>query len=247
MIKIENLQKSFDDLHVLRGVNIELRRGEVVAIIGPSGSGKSTMLRSIIGLEKVDGGSIYIDGKPFVKDGVYMPEREARPLMENMGMVFQHFNLFPHLSVRKNLTTAPMVVRGKTKEYANAKCLELLTKVGLADKIDAMPSSLSGGQKQRVAIARALMMEPEILLFDEPTSALDPELTGEVLAVMKALASEDMTMIIVTHEMSFARDVSDRVIFMDEGVVAVDDTPKKVFAGGTNERLDAFLSSFIGE
>jgi len=244
MIKIENLMKSFDELDVLKGVTLELKRGEVVAVIGPSGSGKSTMLRSVIGLEKVDGGSIYIDGEPFVENGVYRPERETKKLLSKMNMVFQHFNLFPHMTVRKNLITAPMCVGKKSKEYCEAKCIELLSKVGLSDKIDAMPSSLSGGQKQRVAIARALMMEPEILLFDEPTSALDPELTGEVLAVMKALAAEDMTMVIVTHEMSFARDVADRIIFMDGGVVAVDDTPKNVFAGGTSERLDAFLSSF---
>jgi len=247
MIQVKNLVKSFGSNNVLRGVSLEVKRGEVVAVIGPSGSGKSTMLRSIIGLETVDGGSIYIDGKPFVEDGKYAPERDTRPLLANMGMVFQHFNLFPHMTVRKNLITSPIIVNKKSKDYANEKCIELLSKVGLSDKIDAMPSSLSGGQKQRVAIARALMMEPEILLFDEPTSALDPELTGEVLAVMKDLAAEDMTMVIVTHEMSFARDVSDRIIFMDGGVVAVDDTPANVFRPGVNARLDTFLSSFNRE
>ncbi len=245
MIQIKDLKKTFGTNNVLKGVNLEVGKGEVVAVIGPSGSGKSTMLRSIIGLETVEGGSIYINGKPFVEDGKYVPERESRELMSNMGMVFQHFNLFPHMTVRKNLTTSPMVVGKKSREYADAKCVELLGKVGLSDKIDEMPSSLSGGQKQRVAIARALMMEPEILLFDEPTSALDPELTGEVLAVIKDLAAEDMTMVIVTHEMSFARDVSDRVVFMDGGVVVVNDVPSKVFGGGVNERLDAFLGSFF--
>ena len=259
MIRIENVQKSFEPrvlpkdkkqrgkpqkTQVLRGVTMQVSRGEVVSIIGPSGSGKSTLLRSIVGLEKIDGGSITIEGVPVVTDGVYAPEREVRKVMHRMGMVFQHFNLFPHLSVRDNLIIAPMLVNKKSRSECEGRCEELLGKVGLADKIDAMPSSLSGGQKQRVAIARAMMMEPDILLFDEPTSALDPELTGEVLNVMKALAAENMTMVIVTHEMSFARDVSDRVIFMDGGVVAIDDTPQKVFAGGQSERLDGFLRSF---
>ena len=259
MIQIENVQKAFDPsllskekkrkeklpkTQVLRGVTMHVSRGEVVSIIGPSGSGKSTLLRSIVGLERVDGGSITIEGVPVVTDGVYAPERETKSVMHRMGMVFQHFNLFPHLSVRDNLIIAPMLVNKKSRADCEKRCAELLGKVGLSDKIDAMPSSLSGGQKQRVAIARAMMMEPDILLFDEPTSALDPELTGEVLNVMKALAAENMTMVIVTHEMGFARDVSDRVIFMDGGVVALDDTPQKVFAGGQSERLDGFLRSF---
>ncbi|MFA6948618.1 MAG: amino acid ABC transporter ATP-binding protein, partial [Eubacteriales bacterium] len=212
--------------------------------IGPSGSGKSTMDRSIIGLEKIDDGSISIEGEKFVSDGKYASDKDCRRICRRMGMVFQHFNLFPHMSVKTNLISAPMRVSKMDRSSAEKKCAELLEKVGLSDKLDAMPSQLSGGQKQRVAIARALMMEPDILLFDEPTSALDPELTGEVLAVMKNLAAEHMTMIIVTHEMSFARDVADRVVFMDNGVVAVDDTPDKVFGSTENVRLKAFLKSF---
>ncbi|MBQ8398293.1 MAG: amino acid ABC transporter ATP-binding protein [Clostridia bacterium] len=241
MIQTIGLQKSFGDNHVLRGVDLHIERGQIVAIIGPSGSGKSTFLRSLIGLERIDGGTIRIEGEALAEDGRYPKERVCRQVCRGMGMVFQHFNLFPHMSVRGNLTAAPLAAKKLTKDEADAKCADLLARVGLSDKIDAMPSSLSGGQKQRVAIARALMMDPDILLFDEPTSALDPELTGEVLAVMKDLTGTGITMVIVTHEMAFAREVADRVIFMDGGVVAVDGRPEEVFDDPKNERLKAFL------
>ena len=241
MIHAKQVQKSFGDNSVLKGVDFKVSHGEVVSIIGPSGSGKSTLLRSLIGLEKIDSGDIFIDGEPFVTDGKYANEPECRRICRKMGMVFQHFNLFPHMSVHQNLTIAPQLVKSFSKKQCSEKCAGLLQTVGLSDKLNAMPSSLSGGQKQRVAIARALMMEPEILLFDEPTSALDPELTGEVLEVIRGLAKNHMTMVIVTHEMSFARDVSDRVIFMDNGVVAIDDTPKAVFEATQNERIRQFL------
>ena len=241
MIRAENIKKSFGTNEVLKDVSLKISRGEIVSIIGPSGSGKSTFLRSLIGLEKVNGGSVYIENTPFIQNGVYAGEKESRAVCGKMGMVFQHFNLFPHMYVRNNLIKAPSLVKKEDKKMLNEKAMHLLESVGLADKIDEMPSSLSGGQKQRVAIARALMMEPEILLFDEPTSALDPELTGEVLAVIKSLAEKHMTMIIVTHEMSFAREVSDRVVFMCDGVVAVDDTPENVFVKTDNERMKQFL------
>ena len=241
MIQTIGLNKSFGDNHVLRGVDLHITQGEIVAIIGPSGSGKSTFLRSLIDLESIDEGTIRIEGETLAENGVYPKERERRRVCRGMGMVFQHFNLFPHMSVRANLTAAPLAAKKMTAEEATAKCVDLLAKVGLSDKIDAMPSQLSGGQKQRVAIARALMMDPAILLFDEPTSALDPELTGEVLAVMKDLTDTGITMVIVTHEMAFAREVADRVIFMDGGVVAVDGAPADVLDNPQNERLKAFL------
>ncbi len=243
MLSVNNIMKSFADNHVLRGVSFNVEQGEIISVIGPSGSGKSTMLRSLIGLERIDGGSIAIGGEAFVDNGVYVKERELRRILSKSGMVFQHFNLFPHMSVRGNMTCAPITNKLLSKAEANSRCEELLKKVGLLDKIDAMPSMLSGGQKQRVAIARALMTQPELLLFDEPTSALDPELTGEVLAVMRQLASEHMTMIVVTHEMSFARDVSDRVIFMDNGVIAIDERPDVIFESTDNARLCAFLGA----
>ncbi len=242
MINVCNIEKRFGDNEVLKGVSFRVKKGEAVSIIGSSGSGKSTILRSIVGLEKVNGGSIYIDDEPLVENGVYIDDKTFRIRSLKMGMVFQHFNLFPHLTVRDNLCLAPKCVLKRGKDELNARCETLLKKVGLSEKIDSMPSSLSGGQKQRVAIARSLMMEPEILLFDEPTSALDPELTGEVLTVMKELASENMTMIIVTHEMSFAKEVSDRVIFMDKGVVLIDDIPEKVLVNPENERVKSFLN-----
>ncbi len=241
MIKTIGLKKSFADNHVLCGVDLHIKQGEIVAVIGPSGSGKSTFLRSLIGLERIDAGSILIEGEPLVEEGRYLSDRACRKICSGMGMVFQHFNLFPHMSVRGNLTAAPLAAKKMTRDEADAKCADLLARVGLADKIDAMPSSLSGGQKQRVAIARALMMDPAILLFDEPTSALDPELTGEVLTVMKDLTNTGITMVIVTHEMAFAREVADRVIFMDGGVVAIDDKPDAVFDAPANERLKSFL------
>ncbi len=243
LINVKNMKKSFGQLEVLKDITFHVEKGEIISVIGPSGSGKSTMLRSLIGLERVNGGTIEIDGEAFVTDGVYVKDRELHRILAKTGMVFQHFNLFPHLSVRKNMTLAPLVNRLMSKEEANRKALDILTKVGLADKIDVMPSSLSGGQKQRVAIARALMTSPDILLFDEPTSALDPELTGEVLTVMKQLAAEHMTMIVVTHEMGFARYISDRVIFMDGGVIAVDGRPADVFDHPDNPRLAAFLGA----
>jgi polar amino acid transport system ATP-binding protein len=244
MIKSVGLVKSFGDNNVLRGVSLEVRRGEVVAVIGPSGSGKSTFLRCLIALERLNGGSIYIESLPLVEDGVYVSEREIRHVCRRMGMVFQHFNLYPHLSVRDNLMLSPLLVARLPKAEAEERCRSLLARVGLSEKLNEMPFSLSGGQKQRVAIARALMMNPDILLFDEPTSALDPELTGEVLAVMKDLASDHMTMVIVTHEMAFARDIADRVIFMDNGVIAAEGNARDMFSPDRNERLTAFLRSF---
>ncbi len=243
MIQTIGLQKSFGETHVLRGVDLQIARGEIVAIIGPSGSGKSTFLRSLIGLERIDAGTIRIKGETLAADGKYPGERECRRICADMGMVFQHFNLFPHMTVRGNLTAAPLAAKKLSREEADASCAAFLARVGLGDKIDAMPAQLSGGQKQRVAIARALMMDPDILLFDEPTSALDPELTGEVLAVMKDLTDTGITMIIVTHEMGFAREVADRVIFMDGGVVAVDGTPEAIFDAPENERLKTFLGA----
>lgn len=243
MIKAVDIKKSFGETDVLLGVSLEVKSGEIISVIGPSGSGKSTMLRSLIGLERISGGSIAIGGEYFVKNGVYVKDKQMRKILSKTGMVFQHFNLFPHMSVRGNMICAPVTNRLMDKAAANAKCEALLEKVGLADKIDEMPSALSGGQKQRVAIARAMMTDPEVLLFDEPTSALDPELTGEVLAVMKQLAAEHMTMVVVTHEMSFARYISDRVIFMEHGVIAADGRPEEVFDSNSNARLVEFLGS----
>lgn len=241
MIGAYNIKKSFGEVEVLRGVSLEVEKGETVSVIGPSGSGKSTMLRSLIGLERISGGTISIGGETFVNDGVYVKDKVLRQILAKTGMVFQHFNLFPHMTVRQNMICAPVTNRLLTKAEANEKCDLLLNKVGLADKAEEMPSSLSGGQKQRVAIARALMTDPELLLFDEPTSALDPELTGEVLAVMKQLAAEKMTMVVVTHEMSFARYISDRVIFMEHGVVAANGHPDVLFDSKDNSRLSEFL------
>lgn len=244
MIEVRNIIKNFGTNEVLRGVSLNVDRGSVVAIIGPSGSGKSTLLRCIIGLEKINGGSIIINGQPVVDNGHYLPDKKFRQVCSKMGMVFQHFNLFPHMSVKKNLISAPHLVNKENQVALNSRMEALLNKVGLEDKIDAMPSSLSGGQKQRVAIARAMMMQPEILLFDEPTSALDPELTGEVLVVMKQLAKENMTMVIVTHEMNFARDIADHVVFMDNGLIAAEGTSSDIFYNNENERLKSFLKSF---
>ena len=243
MIKAVDIKKSFGETDVLLGVSLEVNSGEIISVIGPSGSGKCTMLRSLIGLERISGGSIAIGGEYFVENGVYVKDKQMRKILSKTGMVFQHFNLFPHMSVRGNMICAPVTNRLMDKTAANAKSEALLEKVGLADKIDEMPSALSGGQKQRVAIARAMMTDPEILLFDEPTSALDPELTGEVLAVMKQLAAEHMTMVVVTHEMSFARYISDRVIFMEHGVIAADGKPEEVFDSNSNARLVEFLGS----
>ncbi|CAH1191868.1 Arginine transport ATP-binding protein ArtM [Paenibacillus auburnensis] len=242
MIDVKQLQKSFGSLDVLKQITFEVNPGEVVAVIGPSGSGKSTMLRSLVHLEEVTGGSIFIHGKPLVENGKYAGHTAIREITASMGMVFQHFNLFPHLTVRGNLELAPRTLKRENPQAITARSSELLSKVGLADKADVYPSMLSGGQKQRVAIARALMLNPDILLFDEPTSALDPELTGEVLRVIRQLAEENMTMIIVTHEMNFARDVADRVFFMDNGEIAESGTPEQIFGSPKLERTRLFLN-----
>ncbi|MEG1412246.1 MAG: amino acid ABC transporter ATP-binding protein [Acidaminococcaceae bacterium] len=245
MIKMENVQKNFGSLQVLQGINLELARGEVVAIIGPSGSGKSTLLRCLNRLELVDGGSIAIEGEYLVRDAKYVSEVEARKIGGKMGMCFQQFNLFPHMTVLENLMEAPMQVKKISREVIQPLAEELLAKVGLAEKADVYPSRLSGGQQQRVAIARALAMNPDIMLFDEPTSSLDPELTGEVLKTMRNLAEENMTMIVVTHEMGFAREVATQVIFMADGVVQEKGTPDEIFNNPHNERLKAFLHNIL--
>lgn len=241
IIKVNQLKKSFDTLEVLKEVSFTVEAGEVIAVIGPSGSGKSTMLRSLIHLEEVTGGTIRILGQALVEDGSYASGKEIRTITDRMGMVFQHFNLFPHLTVRANLELAPKTLKKDSTAAIRKRSMELLEKVGLLDKADVYPANLSGGQKQRVAIARALMMQPEVLLFDEPTSALDPELTGEVLRVIKQLAQENMTLIIVTHEMGFAREVADRVFFMDNGEIAESGTPEQIFGSPQKERTRMFL------
>ena len=240
MIEVKNLKKHFGDNEVLRGINQHISKGEVVAIIGPSGSGKSTFLRCLNQLEETTEGEIYVDGEL-----INTPKADINKIRQKMGMVFQQFNLFPHLSVRKNITLAPVLLKRLSKEEADAKAIELLETVGLSDKIDAYPNSLSGGQKQRVAIARALAMDPEIMLFDEPTSALDPEMVGEVLDVMKSLAKSGMTMVVVTHEMGFAREVATRVLFIDQGVVVEEGTPDEIFSNPKNERTQSFLSKIL--
>lgn len=242
IIEVSNLKKSYGNLDVLKKITFDVKKNDVVAVIGPSGSGKSTMLRSLVHLEEIDDGSISILGDYLVKDGVYSKAPEIRRITSKMGMVFQHFNLFPHLTVKENLEMAPKLVKKESSKDLNRRSMELLEKVGLADKASAYPANLSGGQKQRVAIARALMMDPEILLFDEPTSALDPELTGEVLKVMKDLAEEHMTMIVVTHEMGFAREVANHVLFMDNGEILESGTPQEVFDNPQFERTKAFLN-----
>lgn len=240
MITIKNLKKTFGELDVLCGIDEHIEKGEVVVVIGPSGSGKSTFLRCLNLLETPTEGEIFIDGEK-IND----PKVDVNRIRQKMGMVFQHFNLFPHLTILKNITLAPTLVKKKSKQEAKEKAMELLGKVGLADKADAYPSQLSGGQKQRVAIARALAMEPEIMLFDEPTSALDPEMVGEVLDVMKSLAKSGMTMVVVTHEMGFAREVGTRVLFMDQGVVMESGKPAEVFENPQNERTQKFLRSVL--
>ena len=240
MIEVRNLEKSFGDLHVLRGINETVNDGEVVCVIGPSGSGKSTFLRCLNLLEEPTGGDVILDGEKINADGVDIDQ-----IREKLGMVFQNFNLFPHMSVLDNITMAPIKVKGQARGEAEAEARRLLDVVGLLDKAEAYPSSLSGGQKQRVAIARALAMKPEIMLFDEPTSALDPEMVGEVLAVMKQLAEDGMTMVIVTHEMGFAREVADRVLFIDGGVILEQGTPEEIFGNPQNERTQTFLSMVL--
>ena len=240
LIKTENLQKSFGKLDVLTGIDIEIKRGEVVVVIGPSGSGKSTFLRCLNRLEEPTGGKIF-----FEEADITAPKTNINLHRQKMGMVFQQFNLFPHLTVLRNLTIAPMKLLGVSKEDAEKRGMELLTRVGLADKAAAYPNQLSGGQKQRVAIVRALAMNPEVMLFDEPTSALDPEMVGEVLDVMKSLAREGMTMVVVTHEMGFAREVADRVVFMDGGVIAEEGKPEDIFTNPQNPRTQQFLQCVL--
>jgi polar amino acid transport system ATP-binding protein len=241
IIEVSNLKKSYGNLEVLKQISFDVNKNDVVAVIGPSGSGKSTMLRSLVHLEKVDGGSIRVSGDDLVKDGVYSKPDEIKQITTKMGMVFQHFNLFPHLTVKENLEMAPRLVKRESASDIRKRSSELLQKIGLTGRESAYPAHLSGGQKQRVAIARALMMNPDILLFDEPTSALDPELTGEVLQVMKDLAEEHMTMVVVTHEMGFAKEVASRVIFMDNGEIIESGHPSDVLANPQFERTKAFL------
>lgn len=240
MIEVKNLEKSFGKNQVLRGINETINEGEVVCIIGPSGSGKSTFLRCLNLLEQPTSGEVILDGEK-----INAPDRDIDKIREKLGMVFQNFNLFPHMSVLDNITMAPIKVKGQARGEAEAEARRLLDVVGLLDKAEAYPSSLSGGQKQRVAIARALAMKPEIMLFDEPTSALDPEMVGEVLAVMKQLAEDGMTMVIVTHEMGFAREVADRVLFIDGGVILEQGTPEEIFGNPQNERTQTFLSMVL--
>ena len=250
MISAKGVHKAFGGNEVLRGVSLELARGEVVAVIGPSGSGKSTFLRCLNHLETVDRGTITIEGEVLAKSegearAQYVSDAEIRKIGRKMGMVFQSFNLFPHLTVLENIIEAPVIVKGMKREDIIPKAEALLAKVGLAAKRDAYPNHLSGGQKQRVAIARALAMEPDILLFDEPTSALDPELTGEVLRTMRELAEEHMTMLVVTHEMGFAREVANRVIFMDGGHIVEQGPSESFFAAPQHERTKAFLHNML--
>ncbi len=245
MIKAENIYKSFGKVSVLNGVSMEVKQGEVIAIIGRSGSGKSTFLRCLNYLETVDNGTISIDGEAFVTDGKYLDEKEIRRICMKTGMVFQSFNLFPHMTILKNITEPQETVNKTNHDLAVETAKELLQKVGLSDKADAYPAQLSGGQKQRVAIARALAMRPQVMLFDEPTSALDPELTGGVLNTMKDLAQEKLTMVVVTHEMGFAREVADRVIFLSEGKICEQGTPDEIFEQPKTDALKTFLSSLI--
>ena len=240
VIRVRGLKKDFDDLNVLKGIDVDICKGDVVCVIGASGSGKSTFLRCLNLLEQPTGGSIEFNGINLTSEKVDLDLHRQK-----MGMVFQQFNLFPHLTVLDNLTLAPVLLKKMTKEQAEAKGLELLGRVGLADRAASYPNQLSGGQKQRVAIVRALCMDPEVMLFDEPTSALDPEMVGEVLEVMKNLAKKGMTMIVVTHEMGFAKEVSNRVLFMDEGVIAEDATPEELFSNPKSDRLKSFLAKVL--
>lgn len=244
IITVKNISKSFGDVQVLKDISFSLHKGKVLSIIGPSGSGKSTMLRCIGQLETVNNGSITICGEKLVENGIYCDKNQMRAIALKSGMVFQNFNLFPHFSVLKNITDAQIHVLKKSKEEAEKTALELLDRMGLKDKANNYPCQLSGGQQQRVSIARALALKPEVLLFDEPTSALDPELTGEILQVIKDLAKEKMTMLVVTHEMAFARDISDWIIFMDGGVVVEEGKPEDVINNPQAERTKTFLKRF---
>lgn len=249
ILEMKDIDKKFAGCHALKGVNFSVRKGETVAIIGPSGSGKSTLLRCINCLETITGGSIALNGETFVetKEGKvsYLPEKKLKEVCAETGMIFQHFNLFPHMTCLQNICYAPIKVKKESKETAEAHARQLLEMVGLSDKAAAYPAQLSGGQKQRIAIARGLAMNPDIMLFDEPTSALDPEITGEVLNVMRKLAEEHTTMVIVTHEMGFAREVADRVIFMDNGLIVEEGSPQDIFVNPKSDRLKDFLSSVI--
>ena len=242
LIRVENLEKHFKggQIHALNGVTADIRRGEVVVVIGPSGSGKSTFLRCLNLLERPTGGAVVFDGVDITDPRVNIDLHRQK-----MGMVFQHFNLFPHMTILENMTLAPVKVLKKSRDEAERKALSLLERVGLADRAAAYPGQLSGGQKQRIAIVRALCMEPEVMLFDEPTSALDPEMVGEVLEVMRDLAREGMTMVVVTHEMGFAREVGSRVIFMDGGVILEENTPQELFGNPSSERLKVFLAKVL--
>lgn len=242
MINITNLYKNFGDLEVLKNISTEIKKGEIISIIGPSGSGKSTFLRCINKLEEPSSGHIYIDGMDLMDK-----DTDINKVRERVGMVFQHFNLFPNMTVLDNLTLSPIMVKKESKEEAEKYALSLLEKVGLSDKANSYPTQLSGGQKQRIAIARALAMKPEVILFDEPTSALDPEMIKEVLDVMRDLAKEGMTMLIVTHEMGFARNVGNRILFMDKGEIIEDCSPKEFFENPTNERIKDFLNKVLNK
>lgn len=249
ILEVKNISKSFDGLEVLKDISFDVNKGEVLAIIGPSGSGKSTLLRCINQLEKADGGSVVVDGMTmFVNDdsghAVYSDKKTLRDIRLKIGLVFQNFNLFPHMNVLQNVIEAPVQVLKMSKPDAEGKARELLKKMSLETKEKAYPCELSGGQQQRVSIARALALNPDVLFFDEPTSALDPELTGEILKVLKSLAEEKMTMVIVTHEMEFAKNVADKVIFMDEGVIVEQGTPQEVFDNSKSERTKKFIQKF---
>ena len=240
MISVKDLRKSFNGMEVLKGISTEINKGDVVCVIGPSGSGKSTFLRCLNMLEKPDDGKVIFDGEDLAA-----PKANLNLHRQKMGMVFQQFNLFPHMTVLENLTCAPMMLKKVPKAEAEAKAMDLLGRVGLADRAGEFPNKLSGGQKQRVAIVRALCMDPDVMLFDEPTSALDPEMVGEVLDVMKSLAERGMTMIVVTHEIGFAREVSNRVMFMDEGIIMEENTPEELFSNPKCERLQSFLAKVL--
>lgn len=240
MIRVQELYKNYGDLQVLKGINNHVSKGEVLTVIGPSGSGKSTFLRCLNLLEVPDSGRIYFDGTEITKKGVEVDKHRQK-----MGMVFQLFNVFPHMTVQENITLAPVTLKKMSQKEANEKAIELLAKIGLLEKKDEYPNRLSGGQKQRLAIVRALAMEPEVMLFDEPTSALDPEMVGEVLNVIKSLVEEGMTSVIVTHEMGFAKEVSDRVIFMADGVIVEEGTPSQIFDNPQNPRTKEFLSKVL--
>lgn len=241
MIEVKNLEKSFGDLHILKGITTTIEKGEKVVIIGPSGSGKSTFLRCLNHLEQPTSGQILFEGQDLTR----MPDKQLYAVREKMGMVFQHFHLFPHLTIRKNITLAPVKLGLMNQQQANETAERLLKKVGLSDKAEQYPNQLSGGQKQRIAIARALAMNPDVMLFDEPTSALDPEMVGEVLELMRELASEGMTMVVVTHEMGFAREVASRVMFMDGGKIMEENAPQEFFSNPKNPRLREFLSKVL--